>query len=812
MSEQYFHDIFISFSFSDREIAEEIVNALTSKYGFSCWICTRDIEGGNRYKALIPRAIDESRAVVFIQSENALSSREIPKEIGMAFDADKTIIPFKIDQAQPCGDLRYDLYGLEYIDATIPTREQRIHELAKAISKAIGKPLPSEPSSNRLCLSEKLISTPSVIPKSVFCGRNSVIEEISQKYADGERVVFVQGIGGIGKTEIVKQYAKQKRSEYTTIIFATYSGSLINLVNSETPFEIEPEFTRQVQADGVQEDDHSFFVRKLHKIQKLADEHTLIVLDNFDVEHDEALSELMEGRYRLLVTTRYDFSRMYPCIKVGPIESNKELIRVFMQNYQGCEVDENDTDLIRLIKLVNGHTYTIELLAQHMENSGQTAKEMISALEKEGILSLNEEVHDAGNRAQIAYRNLLKMFKVFELNDLEKTVLRYLSLMPLNGVPVRDFKVWARLDSLKVLNDLESRSWICKNFNGIALHPIIRDVIRHELPADEWNCREFLLNFNATIQASRSWHYTLADKEKYAGIAASILDCLPEINKNTLDLYKSAEELYSFSVKPLAAAELAERIYEYHKSISGQYSFDSGRAAFKIGWNFAFNLWLDNALENAAEWLELAADILEKIPLNSVLEHSTYGHVLVNLSKVRLLLAEANDDAYSLEKSREYAETAVKEGEKWISEGDPQFSKVAGAYMQLADVNIALGDYDQAMRLNDQAYEILFALFGEDDSDTLHSMSRKAKIFYGQKRFEEALELSEITIEKYQRFYSETQFERYEQLTIRLKCLIETKRVSEARELANYLIFLSQRIFSEGSKQLLEIQSISSMI
>ena len=111
---------------------------MTSQYGFSCWICTRDIDGGKRYKALIPRAIDEARAVVFIQSENALASKEIPKEIGMAFDADKTIIPFKLDQAQPQGDLRYDLYGVEYIDATIPTKEQRIYELAKAISKAIG--------------------------------------------------------------------------------------------------------------------------------------------------------------------------------------------------------------------------------------------------------------------------------------------------------------------------------------------------------------------------------------------------------------------------------------------------------------------------------------------------------------------------------------------------------------------------------------------------------------------------------------------------------------------------------------------------
>ena len=504
MSEQYSHDIFISFSFADQNIAEEIVNTLTSQYGFSCWICTRDIDGGKRYKALIPRTIDEARVVVFIQSENALASKEIPKEIGMAFDADKTIIPFKLDQAQPQGDLRYDLYGVEYIDATIPTKEQRIYELAKAISKAIGKPLLNEASSDVTSINEKLVSTPSVIPKSVFCGREDVIKDIAQKFDDGERVVFVQGIGGIGKTEIVKQYAKRYRSSYDTIIFATYADSLLSLVNSETPFEIEPEFSRLVQADGIQEDEQSFFERKLKKIKKLSNERTLIIIDNFDVEHDDAFPELIKGKYRLLITTRCDYSRVYPWVKVGPIDSIDSLVSVFMENYQGFDVDEDDPDLVELIELVNRHTYTIELLAQHMENSGQTAREMIEALHSEGILSLNEEVQHAGNKTQVAYKNLLKMFKVFDLSDTEKSVLRYLSLMPLSGVSVRDFKGWANLNSPKILRDLEGRSWITRNVDGIALHPIIRDVIKHELPINDINCSDFVDRFVETIEENKA--------------------------------------------------------------------------------------------------------------------------------------------------------------------------------------------------------------------------------------------------------------------------------------------------------------------
>ena len=584
----------------------------------------------------------------------------------------------------------------------------------------------------------------------------------------------------------------------------------MSLVNSETPFEIDPEFSRLVQADGVQEDEQSFFERKLKKIQKLSNERTLIIIDNFDVEHDDALPELIKGKYRLLITTRCDYSRVYPCVKVGPIDSIDSLVSVFMENYQGFDVDEDDPDLVELIELVNRHTYTIELLAQHMENSGQTAREMIEALHSEGILSLNEEVQHAGNKTQVAYKNLLKMFKVFDLSDAEKAVLRYLSLMPLSGVSVRDFKTWANLNSPKILRDLEGRSWITRNVDGIALHPIIREVIKHEHPVNDINCSDFIDRFIETIEENKAWHFTMLDKEKYANIASSVISVFSEINQHTISLYKAVEALFSFSVKPQIAAELAERIFDFYESTTGRYSFDTARAAFKTGWVFAFNLWLDNALENAETWLKIAVDILEKIELSSIREQATYGHTLINLSKISLLLNDVNDDASYLEDAKKYAETAIKINERWIPVGDPQYPKVAGGYMQLADVCIAEGDYEQAMKRNDDAYNILYPLFGEDDSDTLHAMSRKVKILFGMKCYEEALELSRITIEKYDRFYSEIHFARFDQLVIRLKCLVETNHKDEAKELSAYILNLAKRIFASDAKQLQEIQAIAS--
>ena len=104
----------------------------------------------------------------------------------------------------------------------------------------------------------------------------------------------------------------------------------------------------------------------------------IIIIDNYDVMDDEHFAELLDAKYKLLITTRCDHSRLYPTIKIEPLDSIEQLRRVFLENYQGYMVDEDDEHLNELIQLVNRHTYTIVLIAQHMENSGQTTEEMIA--------------------------------------------------------------------------------------------------------------------------------------------------------------------------------------------------------------------------------------------------------------------------------------------------------------------------------------------------------------------------------------------------------------------------------------------------
>lgn len=654
----------------------------------------------------------------------------------------------------------------------------------------------------------KLESTPSVIPKNVFCGRDEVLAQIKEIFDSGERILFLQGIGGIGKTQIAKQYAKRNKSQYDTIIYATYNNTIVELVSSQVSFKIEPLFIRKVLEDGSQESDISFFTRKLNLIREITNERTLIIIDNFDVMDDEHFSDLLNANYKLLITTRCDYSRLYPTIKIEPLESIEQLKKIFMQNYNGYVVDDDDPRLGELIELVNRHTYTIELIAQHMENSGQTVEEMIDMLKHEGIVSLNEEVRSSTDKSLLAYENLLKMFKVFNLNDEEKMVLQYLALMPLSGVDVRDFKTWLDLKSLKVIKNLENRSWVVTSTNGIALHPIIRDVVRYELPIKPEDAQEFISAFDETIKEEKSWHFSITVKSYYADIASEIIGVFNKINEYTAELYRNVELLFSFAVKPSRAVALGADLFKYYSHLNGENCFMCGYFAFQTGWAYLFNMQLSNAVKNAKEWFDRGYQILSQTELSTQNDFAVYGHLLSHLSRTYLITYEEDKNSDDLAKAKEFAVLTVDNAEKHFDASSPFYSRKAVAYMQLAEVYIASEEYEKALLLLDDAYHIMFSLFGEDDPDTLNVSSRKSSVLYSLGRYQEALEIGQKNLDSYTRFYGELNYMRFEQLVIVLECYVGLKDEEKIALTKEKIMKIGSQLLPEGSKRLKELMAL----
>jgi len=621
---------------------------------------------------------------------------------------------------------------------------------------------------------QKLLSSPKPISKTIY-GRDKIIDDVAQQLKENH-VIFLYGIGGIGKTQIAKNYVKKYSSNYDTIIYGTYPNTdnsksndepndgLKELLLSEDVFAFEPKMNRRVLSDGSLENDDDYAGRKLQKIKDLSNERTLIIVDNFDVMNDKLLSEFINGRYHLLITTRCSYENMYPMIKVKEIEDIDDIKQIFFKNYRCDIVTCDDPHLEELIELVNRHTYTIELIAKHMSNSGQSTLEMIDLLKKEGIICLNEEIRNDDCSTEVAFENLKKMFKIFRLSDEEKQILQYMCLMPLSGVKKSDFKRWAGLKSLSKVNNLIDRSWIIQNTNGIALHPIIRDVVRKQLPLTNDNIEFFIINFindmNDVHNTLRKHHLIYRERKIHLDIAETLIE---KITSEKL-LYDQLRFIYAYCVFDTGNSNRAVQLFEellqtsnnlafklncYEKVIQNYVLLGEAAIAVEIALKayeevkpFAANI---NSPDIGRHYICLLHRLIEAYRLLGDYEKSLYYGTLC-LSQSDKFFEIYKDDLTAWTKYH-IGRTLVLKGEpceEFLKEAMEVFLSnqddlaVANCNDILALVYKQKGLFVEALTINEEAYKMHTHLLGNFHIDIANNQKWRGDIFLKMKKFDDA--------------------------------------------------------------------------
>jgi len=113
------HDVFISYSSENQDIADVILNALETQ-GISCWISTRDIPSGKRFGSSLVEAIANSRVMVVVFSAHADISEWVMREVERAIHYKLTIVPFRIENTPPTKSMEFFLSSVEWLDAWQP--------------------------------------------------------------------------------------------------------------------------------------------------------------------------------------------------------------------------------------------------------------------------------------------------------------------------------------------------------------------------------------------------------------------------------------------------------------------------------------------------------------------------------------------------------------------------------------------------------------------------------------------------------------------------------------------------------------------
>lgn len=125
------HDIFICYSTKDAQIAHEVCYALEQN-DVKCWIAPRNIRSGFPYVDEIIDGINSAKLVVLINSTYADRSKYVNNEISLAFNKNKPLIEFNIDDSLPSNDMEFYLKSQTHIIA-YPNPEEKLEELVKLV-------------------------------------------------------------------------------------------------------------------------------------------------------------------------------------------------------------------------------------------------------------------------------------------------------------------------------------------------------------------------------------------------------------------------------------------------------------------------------------------------------------------------------------------------------------------------------------------------------------------------------------------------------------------------------------------------------
>jgi formylglycine-generating enzyme required for sulfatase activity len=125
-------DVFISYPHQDKAAADAACAKLEGE-GIRCWIAPRDIPAGAEWAGAIVDAIDQCRAMVLIFSSSANASKQVHREVQQAFDGEKPVMPFRIENVTPEKSLRYYMGSVHWLDALTPPLERHLEKLVASV-------------------------------------------------------------------------------------------------------------------------------------------------------------------------------------------------------------------------------------------------------------------------------------------------------------------------------------------------------------------------------------------------------------------------------------------------------------------------------------------------------------------------------------------------------------------------------------------------------------------------------------------------------------------------------------------------------
>lgn len=127
--------VFTSYARDDASFVDQVKERLEQS-GIDLWTDREDIAGGQSWRAQISDAIKSSDALMVVLSQSSSQSRYVVRELTLADENRKQIVPVLFQKCQIPGEAEFQLAGLHMIDFTIQPFEQALAQLLQAFGQS----------------------------------------------------------------------------------------------------------------------------------------------------------------------------------------------------------------------------------------------------------------------------------------------------------------------------------------------------------------------------------------------------------------------------------------------------------------------------------------------------------------------------------------------------------------------------------------------------------------------------------------------------------------------------------------------------
>lgn len=619
-----------------------------------------------------------------------------------------------------------------------------------------------------------------------FVGREEEIKEICALINKGKKVL-ISGMGGIGKTEILKKIHNEYK-DFDYIVYLNYENTLDNtIMNSGLRGNTTNNYDNDLKMAW-------------NNLSCIANnKKSIVFIDNMNktIKEDDSLTKLNSLSCSILITSR---NKMLQNFEVVDIDFMEEIVckNLFLKTCIELKKDykissEEDQILDYIIKeIVFRHTQTIILLSHIMIDNRWDINELKKNILKE---KFNLEYLKNGIDDAILIEEYKKLFTLSNLKENEEldaiNVLEAFSIFPYIPLPIEICNRWLLEDAKKIMrknksscsnmliNKMYRKGWLQSNDKEdcFYMHPIISQTI---LSMNELHFENHInLIKNCSKDILKSGEYIEKYQFPFYIFAENIVNYL--YSDESIEISDLYNILISIKREDISLEEIEKKLIFYNKRIKliqnvEGYLLEKVKTYINIGVQYEYLEEYNKTLKYYKKALDIVKSNKHKFEEASLLR--IYGNLSVVYSRVK-----------KHEKALYYCEKELKIAEKIFSRDNLE---VASVYNDVGFVNFNIGNNKKALEYYEKALEIKESNLKKNNIEILLLYNRIANVYFNLNEYEKVLNFSEKAINlnksREKNFYYYKALS-YSNMSSAYKYLREKEKAIEYSEKAKDILF-----------------------